>query len=209
MLDSFVEKHSKPQDNIVQKSLTHQSLRQSFKREKSKRPSKIFQGVKDTILHRWSTFEKSEKKVEEDPILFMKRTKEKIDELQKELDKVQMDFLKFASLNSLEGDRDVGEKMDFDSEGEVPQISSASRYEGNGELVESHSAINLSFSSDNNPNIRNCNEEEKVPEASVIFWHEGSREVIKSYSSRNLSIDMFDLNLMNMGQEQGSRKPPC
>merc|ERR1712060_547071 len=87
------------------------------------------------------------------PILLMKRTREKMDELQKvlasvqrELESARRDLSKFPPLNSSGCNQDDGEKMDCDGEEEkIPEISYNFRYDGNREAVQSHSVQNVSF----------------------------------------------------------------
>merc|ERR1719491_22611 len=153
----------------------------------------------------------------------MERTKEKMDELQKEFDNVKRDFLKFSSLHSSECNRNVGEEIDYDGEGgNMPKISVNLLYDGNREVVQSNSARNSSLNptgSNSDVGVKidgNDDEEEKMPETSGTLRHEGSREVMQSHSPRSLSIEMFNLNheycndenLTEYYHAQGARLPP-
>jgi len=132
---------------------------------------KQLESLKSTMFHRWSV-EKNEE--EEDPTLLMIRAENKMDKLQEELDNVRKDFLKFSSITSSKSNRNVGEKIDFDSDEKgMPHFSNA----------------NDGVKIDNDDD-----EEGSMPKTSDSLLHEGSREVMQSHRARNSSIDQFDLS---------------
>merc|ERR1711933_485600 len=84
--------------------------------------SEDFQCRKSSVLQHRPEENENEKNVdnknneEKNSILLMKRTIEKMDNLQEELNNVRRDFFKLLSLNSLECNQNIGEKMDCDVE---------------------------------------------------------------------------------------------
>merc|ERR1712183_78017 len=145
--------------------------------------------LRSSMIHTWSNqitnkdieSDEEENKEEENPIFLMKRTKDKIDKLQEELDNARRDFLKFSSLYSSECKQDVGVKMDYDGEEEkMPEISGNLRCDGDGKegKVLQYSGSKLSSSNDNTsvfPSKYIYNKEEKMLQHSESLRHEGSR----------------------------------
>jgi len=126
-LDSTVEKQSGPQDDISKKSSNIPRFRSLFTQRAKSTMKPIFTC--------WSNFRTvifdKEKMEEENPMVLMKRTKEKIDKLQeelvsvlRELESVRTDFTKLSSLDFSGCNQVDGEKIGFDGEEEkIPEIS--------------------------------------------------------------------------------------
>jgi len=217
-------------DGIEKSSILERRLKQSVvgKSSTGRSIDLSIQGIRSSMVHSWSSRHviniDNENDEENNPTLFMKKTKEKMDELQEELDNIRRDFLRFSSLDSSAYNQEHEEKMDNDDEEEkIPKISDNLRYDGNRQVVQSHSVKNLSLTSSGSNAVDGVKmggddgEEEKVfLKVSGTLRDKGRREVVRLCSDRNLSIEMFDSsrdhhsdgNLTAHYHAQGARIPP-